>query len=167
MGVKKTISLKKLIEKESELYWLSFGEMNAIIDSILESSAEDITNKLCETKCVNCYRGIINAELLRKAFQDVPDELPEDWICEINSEQYNKSWVLEKIRDLTKWLGEGEKYIAVEDTTYSCAHSITTDAIENAGRELMTQQKTLKIENVFKGLLFPNRKKEIKTLKCP
>lgn len=158
MADKKTISFRKMIEKETELYWLSFGEVNAIIDAAIESCAEDIMNKLYETKCVNCYRGIINAELLRIAFQDVPDELPEDWICEVNSEQYNKSWVLEKIKDIGNWLGKDEKYIAVEDTTYSCAHSLTTDAIENEGRELMTQQKNLKTANVFKGLLFPNRK---------
>lgn len=162
MAVKKTISFKKMIEKEAELYWLTFGEVNAIIDAAIESCAEGLMDKLYETKCVNCYRGIVNATLLCEAFEIIPNELPEDWTSEINSEQFSRSWLLDKIKDIGKWLGKSEKYIEVEDSTYACSHSVTTDAIENEGRELMTQQKTLKTENVFRGVFFPNRKREIK-----
>lgn len=151
---KKTITFRKMIEKESELYRLSFYETNALIDAILESCDENIIGHLYDTKCVNCYRGIINAVLLRDGFEVIPIELQDDWISEMDGRQYDKVWILGKIAEISKWLGKDELYIEVEDTTYSCPHSVTTDAIENAGRELITRAKSVKTEGVFKGVLF-------------
>lgn len=153
MATKKTVSFKKMIEKDAELYWLTFGEINAIIEAGIECCNESLMDKLYETKCVNCYRGILNASLLREMFEVIPIELPEDWTSEINSEKFVRSWILEKISDMAKWLGVSEQYLQVEDTTYRCSHNVTTDAIENEGRELIARKNINK--NIFKGVLFP------------